>query len=68
MLDYGTLSADRKRLKCVCHGLRVYDVVSGLYAFHNNVNCSYKDEAPIPPGLYYITERESGSMKNIIQN
>ena len=46
MLDYGTLSADRKKLKRVCLGLRVYDAVSGLYAFHNDVNCSYKDEAP----------------------
>ena len=67
-LDYGTLSSDGKKLKLVCHGLGTYEVVSGLYAFHNDVNCSYKDEAPIPPGLYYITERESGSIKNVIQN
>ena len=67
-LDYGTLSADGKRLKLVCQGIGTYDVVSGLYAFHNDVNCAFKDEAPIPPGNYYITERAPGSFRNRMQN
>lgn len=67
-LDYSTLSADGKKLQLVCHGIGTYEVVSGLYAFHNDVNCSYKTNAPIPPGWYYITERKDGTWRASIQN
>ena len=67
-LDYSTLSADGKKLQLVCHGIGTYEIVTGKYEFHNDVNCSYKDDAPIPAGWYYITERKPGTWRAEIQN
>ena len=67
-LDYGTLSADGKKLQLVCHGIGTYEIVTGKYEFHNDVNCSYKEDAPIPPGWYFITERRKGTWRAEFQN
>lgn len=67
-LDYGSISADRKKLKLVCHGIGTFDVVTGMYAFENDPHCSDRTNAPIPVGTYYIVEREDGSLRNRLNN
>lgn len=67
-LDYNTLSADGKKLTLVVNGIGHYEVVTGRFKFNNDVNCSFKDDAPIPLGTYYITERDPGSLRNQINN
>ena len=64
MLDYGTLSADEKKLKLVCHGLGTYDIASGLYAFHNEVNYYFKDEALSSRTLLHNKKRIRRHTKN----
>ncbi|GBH10777.1 DUF2778 domain-containing protein [Pseudomonas syringae] len=54
-------------LKCINH--ENYDAFSGSSSFANNpAAVSSPDEGPLPPGRYYILDRESGGMLGWIRD
>jgi hypothetical protein len=67
MMDYGNLSADGKTAYLKCYGIGTYEVLTGVDFYINNPDCADHENAAIPPGTYWVTDRPAGSLYNRVR-
>jgi len=63
-MNYNNVSGDGKYIKLKCNNVGEFDVFSGDSPMTNISECSFKEKAALPPGLYWIVDRPSGSWGN----
>lgn len=67
MMDYGNLSADGKTAYLKCYGIGTFEVLTGVDFYINNPDCADHENAAIPPGTYWVTDRPAGSLYNRVR-
>lgn len=66
-MNYNNVSGDGKYIKLKCNTVGEFDVFSGESPMTNISECSFKEKAALPPGLYWIVDRPSGSWGNRVK-
>ncbi|WP_233466428.1 DUF2778 domain-containing protein [Enterobacter asburiae] len=67
MMDYDNLSADGKTAYLKCYGIGTFEVLTGVDFYINNPDCADHENAAIPPGTYWVTDRPAGSLYNRVR-
>ncbi len=66
-MDYNDLSQNRQRATLHVYGIGNFDVFSGKPGYINHPECSYVENAALPPGQYWIVDRPAGGFANQVR-